>query len=228
MGYRGKLVEQERARRLRATGMTLADIAAELGVSKSSVSLWVRDVEFEPRPRQRPMFRSPNRLHLAKLAEIDHCDAEGRAWIGALSEDAFLAAGTALYAGEGGKTSNKVTFANTDPAMIAFFCAWLRRFFDVGEQRIRVRVYLHDGLDLGAAEEFWSEVTGVPRAQFHRAHRPPAKAGIRRTKHIHGCCYVTVSCSQTLRRIMGLVRALLSSDARSGVAQSAARAAVNR
>ena len=67
------------------------------------------------------------------------------------------------------RRDGKVTFANTNPAMIAFFCAWLRRFFAIDESRLRVRVYLHEGLDLDAAEQFWSEVTGVPRSQFNRA-----------------------------------------------------------
>jgi hypothetical protein len=44
VGYRGKVKEQERARALRAQNRTLVDIAETLGVSKSSVSLWVRDV----------------------------------------------------------------------------------------------------------------------------------------------------------------------------------------
>jgi orotate phosphoribosyltransferase-like protein len=43
MGYRGKLDERRQARRLRQAGLPLAEIAARLGVSKSSVSLWVRD-----------------------------------------------------------------------------------------------------------------------------------------------------------------------------------------
>jgi hypothetical protein len=45
MGYRSKVAEQERARELRAEAWALVEIANELGVSKSSVSLWVRDVE---------------------------------------------------------------------------------------------------------------------------------------------------------------------------------------
>ncbi|MGH9245766.1 MAG: helix-turn-helix domain-containing protein, partial [Acidimicrobiales bacterium] len=44
MGYRGKVTEQERARELRAAGWTYNEICAELGVCKSSVSLWVRDI----------------------------------------------------------------------------------------------------------------------------------------------------------------------------------------
>ena len=53
MANGGKVEEQGRARELRADAWTLKDIADELGVSKSSVSLWVRDVDFEPRGAKR-------------------------------------------------------------------------------------------------------------------------------------------------------------------------------
>ena len=129
-----------------------------------------------------------------------------------LSEDAFLAAGLALYAGEGAKRDGEVKFANTDPAMVRFFCAWLRRFFEIDEARLRIHVYLHDGLDLDGAEGFWSELTGVPRSQFRAPYRAVADPTLRRTKHLQGCVYVRYSCSMTHRRIMGLVRALLTLD----------------
>jgi transcriptional regulator with XRE-family HTH domain len=223
VGYRGKVVEQERARALRARSWTLAEIAQELGVARLSVSVWVRDVVFEPRPRQRPRFRSPSSLHLAKLAEIDAMNRWGAKEIGTLTEAAFLAAGTALYAGEGAKADHAVNFANTDVAMIAFFCDWLRCFFDIDESRLRVRVYLHEGLDIDAAEGHWSAVAQVPRSQFTKSYRPPADPSRRLTKHEFGCAYVIYSCAATHRGIMGLHRALLSSDARSGVAQLVAQ-----
>ncbi len=182
MGYRGKVVEQERARDLRAEGKTLVEIAAELAVSKSSVSLWVRDVVFTPKPRQRPMFRSPSPLHLAKLAEIDEMNRRGIERIGTLTDDAFFAAGVALYAGEGGKTDGAATFANCDPGMIAYFCAWLRKYFPIDESRLRVRLYLHVGLDLDAAEDYWSRLTGIPRSQFGKAYRAVRDPSIRRNK----------------------------------------------
>ena len=213
MGYRGKVEEQQRARVMRAANMTLQDIATQLGVAKSSVSLWVRDVDFTPSKRRYGAQRRPHPFHEAKLAQIAQCDAEGIARIGSLSDTAFLAAGVALYAGEGSKTDGVVKFANTDPGMVAFFCCWLRRFFDIDEARLRVRVYLHQGLDLDAAESHWSVVTGVPRAQFGASYRAIADPSIRRTKHEFGCVYVSYGCSLTHRRIMGLVRALLSSEA---------------
>jgi hypothetical protein len=220
MGYRGKVKEQEAARVLRAEGRTLAEIAATLGVSKSAVSLWVRDVPFTLSPRRHGPHRRAHPAHEAKLRQIEVLNREGIERIGTLSDREFLVAGISLYAGEGAKGDGAVQFANTDPRMIGFFCAWLRRFFDVDESRLRARVYLHQGLDLDAAEGFWSELMGVPRMQFRRAHRAVPDASIRHNKHEHGCAYVYYCCSKTHREIMGLVGALLSSTSYSGVAQS--------
>jgi transcriptional regulator with XRE-family HTH domain len=228
MGYRGKVLEQERARELRAEGWTLADIAAELRVAKSSVSLWVRDVDFVPSPRRRARRRGPNALQRRKAAEIDGLGRAGVTRLGRLDEQAFLAAGIALYAGEGAKTDGCVKFANSDPRMIAFFLSWLRYFFRIDESRLRMRLYLHKGLDLTAATAFWVDVTGIPASQFTKPYRADADPSIRRVKHPMGCPGVVYSCSKTHRAIMGLVGALLSSTSNSGVAQSAEHAAVNR
>ena len=228
MGYRGKVAEQNRARDLRAEGYTIPEIADMVGVSKSSVSMWVRDVPYVLR---RPAYghrshRGPNALARRKADEIEALLDAGRDRIGELTEREFLVTGTALYAGEGGKGSLK--FANSDPRMIRFFCDWLRHFFDIDEARLRLRLYLHEGLDLQAANRFWAELTGIPEAQFHMPYRAAPDSSIRQAKHLMGCPSVVYSCTRTHRAVMGLVTALLTSDARSGVAQSAVQAAVNR
>jgi hypothetical protein len=188
----------------------MAEIAARLRVSKSSVSLWVRDVPFEPRRRgTRGRRRPPNVLQRRKQAEVDRLLAEGRDRVGRLSEREFLVAGVALYAGEGSKRDGEVRFVNSDPRMVFFFCAWLRRFFEIDESRLRVRLYLHEGLDLDAATAHWSEVTGIPDSQFGKPYRAVADPSIRLIKHVHGCVSIGYCCSATHRSIMGLVGALL-------------------
>jgi hypothetical protein len=198
---------------MRASGKTLLQIATELHVSKSSVSLWVRDVPYEATPRRTGPNKRRQPLRERRLREIAEFDLAGRERIGVLEEEAFLTAGVALYAGEGSKRDGSLIFANTDPAMIRFFCAWLRYFFDPEETRLRVRIYLHEGLDLDAAEQQWSAVTSIPRHQFQAAHRVPANASRRKNRHEFGCCYVGYASSSVHRAIMGLVRALLSSEA---------------
>ncbi|HUQ63041.1 MAG TPA: hypothetical protein VM121_04760 [Acidimicrobiales bacterium] len=147
----------------------------------------------------------------AKLREIQELDTAGVSQVGTLDDQAFLVAGVALYAGEGAKTEGAVGFSNSDPRMLRFFCAWLRRFFDIDESRLRVRLYLHEGLDLDAAVAHWSVVTGIPAGQFGKPYRALPDAGIRHNKHEHGCATVKYACSRTHRAIMGLVRALLTS-----------------
>jgi hypothetical protein len=211
MGYRGKISERHRAQELRAQAWTLQAIAEELGVAKSSVSMWVRDIEFTPNSHGRTAARrrGPNKLERRKEAEILYWQQDGRRRIGQLSDREFLVAGVALYAGEGAKTNGAVGLANTDPAIIAFFCAWLRRFFDIDESRLRARLYLHEGLDLAEATDRWSALTSIPQDQFLRPYRARADETRRRAKHTHGCVTVTYSRSRTHRQIIGLIKALL-------------------
>ena len=216
MGYGGKVREQLRARELRAEAWTLQDIATELGVSKSSVSLWVRDVEFTPSPRRRTRAPRPSSLHIRKLAEIERCQIEGVDRIGVMTEREFLVMGLALYAGEGSKTDGEVRFANTDSRMMSLFAMWLRRFFDIDEERLKMRLYLHEGLDLDAANEFWSELLDVPLHRFRTPYRAVPDPSIRRSKHQYGCPALSYTCSLTHRRVMGMVSAILSPSALPG------------
>src|SRR5688500_8778161 len=187
----------------------------ELGVSKSSVSLWVRDVQFVPNPRRHNYWTrdNPHPMQVAKEVEIERCNFEGRQTIGRLNQREFLIAGLLLYAGEGAKSDGTVKFANTNPDLVWFFMRWLRAFFDVDETRLRVHLYLHDGLDLDAAIDFWSQLTGIPPTQFTKPYRAVANNGIRHSKHVMGCPAVVYSHALTHRRVMGLIRAITSTNA---------------
>jgi hypothetical protein len=216
VGYRGKLEERARARELRAEGWTMPDIAVELGVSRSSVSLWTRDVPFDPaaarrspRTDRRPRG-SDHPLRRRKLERIERLRRAAIERIGTLDDVALLHAGLGLYAGDGSKTQDSVRFANSDPRMVALFCRWLRRFFVVDEQRLRVTLYLHAGLDLAAAEAHWAEVTGVPVAQFGKPYRAAPDASIRHNKHVHGCAHVAYHSADAHRQILALMDALLA------------------
>ncbi|HJR24896.1 MAG TPA: hypothetical protein VJ804_05450 [Acidimicrobiales bacterium] len=224
MGYRGKVQEQNRARDLRAQGWTLGEICEELGVSKSSASLWCRDVAIDApalaaRRRERHLrgnegarARGPNKLQLRKAAEIEEMRTAGITAIGQLSDRELLLVGTALYAGEGSKTPGEVRFANSDPRMIVLFVEWMRRCFGVQLDDFRLRLYLHEGLDLEAANRFWSELTGIGLERFRRPYRAVPDPSIRRSKHPMGCPSVCVTSMRLHRRVMGLVDALLSSS----------------
>lgn len=212
MGYRGKVVERQKARTLRAEAWTLQEIADEVGASRGTVSVWVRDVDFEPKPRSRARKLGPNKLERAKAAEIEGFRRSGIAEIGSLTDREFLMAGLALYAGDGAKSGGSVKFANSNPELIRLFCRWFRRFFDVDETRLRVRLYLHADLDLLAAVTHWADVTGIPATQFNRTYRAVVHETMRTNRHIYGCCHVAYNSTTEMRRLIGLMQALVSSS----------------
>lgn len=203
---------RDEARTLRASGLTVADVAVAVGAPKGTVYGWVRDIPGPPRELWRPAVRrTKGSLHARKLAEIAECEAWARERVAALSDDAFFAAGIALYIGEGHKRDGCVGFTNTNRRVIQWFISWLRTYFEIDESRLRARLYLHQGLDLDAAIHFWSTATGIPAAQFGKPYRAKPDPSIRSTKHPMGCLTINYGCSRTHRRVMALAEGLLSS-----------------
>ena len=163
MGYGGKFVERQRARELRAQSWTLQEIADELGVVKGSVSVWVRDVEFTPRPRNRGHAgHQPHPLHVRSSPRSSSAESRPKPSTATLSVEQLDAFALGLYAGEGAKTPGAVSMANTNPLLLRLFIDWLRRNFDIEEDRLRARLYLHQGLDLEEATAYWSAATSIP------------------------------------------------------------------
>lgn len=211
MGNRGKVVEQQRARELRAQSWTLLEIARELGVSKSSASLWARGVNFVPKPRNRGhASNKPHPMAIEKQLDIQRSKQEADAFVGSVSNRDLTMFALALYAGEGSKREGSVVFANSDAVLMRIFVTWLRSAFELDEARMRMRLYLHADLDLDAAVEFWSDATGVPPAQFGKPYRAVVDETRRLNRHIYGCASVVYSSTPLHRRVMAMIAAVTS------------------
>ncbi|MDT0346868.1 hypothetical protein [Streptomyces litchfieldiae] len=161
------------ARALRTAGKTYDEIVAELGVAKSSVSLWVRDL---PKPttspeRARRMAEArwaPHRREQALRRRATTLVAQAE--VGRLSDRELFLIGVGLYWSEGSKSKPHavreiVAFINSDPDMITVYLAWLR-LLGVERERLRFSVQIHESADVTAAERYWAELTGAEPAQF--------------------------------------------------------------
>jgi len=215
-----------RARELREQGLDYEEIAGALGVSKSSVSLWVRDM---PRPERLSYEESRKRSaegarrywaaeREAREARREVTRTVAAAEIGSVSSREILIAGAIAYWCEGSKRKphnlcERVIFTNSDPGLIRLF----QRFLEaagVDSGQVRFRVQIHETADVAAAEEFWLRVTGADQAQFYRTtlkrHNPRT---LRRNTGLgyQGCLRLEVMQSAELyRRIEGWVRAVVT------------------
>ncbi len=120
--------------------------------------------------------------------------------------------GCMLYWAEGAKSRNTLTFANSDPAMIATFARFLRECFDVQREdfRFRINVYLGNGLELDQIEQFWAERIGCARDCARKPvvnHFPTSSSGRRPKKLPYGVCTLIVRRSTWLvQHIFGAIQ----------------------
>jgi hypothetical protein len=107
------------------------------------------------------------------MAEREASIAAIAAAFGEPSDRDVFIAGLALYWAEGAKSkpwrvSDRVTLINSDAAVIGLFLKWLY-MLGVQREQLRLRVSIHESADVGAAEQYWSAVTGIGVDQFGRA-----------------------------------------------------------
>ncbi len=215
-----------KARALREQGLDYEQIVAELGVSKSSVSLWVRDMPLpENLSYEECRKRSMEGVRQYWAAERPVRDAIRQAVrtaaareIGNLTDREVLIAGAIAYWCEGTKNKpynriDRIAFINSDPALIRFFMRFLA-VAGIGRDRLICRLYIHESADVDSAQRFWLDVTGLEPAQFGRPtikrHKPTT---VRKNTgdDYHGCLRIDVRRGADLyRKIEGWAAAVMA------------------
>jgi hypothetical protein len=231
---------RDKARQLRAEGLNYNQITARLGVSKSSVSLWVRDLPTPPglsyeenrRRSAEGVRRYWDRERKVRQAHQANQRMTAAADIGDLTPREILIAGAVAYWCEGSKSKphrqlHCVVFMNSDPGLIRLFL----RFLDtVGISRTDLvfTVCIHESGDIAAAQQFWLEVTQAELEQFNRPslkHHNPTTTRKNAGASYHGCLRVSVHRSSALlRKIEGWSQGIVA-DPKVGAGQASNRPA---
>ncbi len=173
---------------MRQQGMSMNEIVASLGVSKASVSIWVRDVILTKKQREGLSARGRSldsvekrRISRIKNTQMRHALVINRAKedIPTLSERELFLIGVALYWGEGGKTQKaSARVANSDPRVISIMMRFFKEICGVPRNKFRGHVHTFSHLNAEAAEKYWSQVSGIPRRQFYKTYSKPSIASL--------------------------------------------------
>ena len=227
---RAKDKEREQAIKLRKQGRTYNEILKQVDVSKSTLSLWLRDVGLAKRQKQRLTARKKaaqkrgaaarREQRLIKEHEIYALCKKDISTITA--HDLFLI-GVVLYWAEGtkkngGRGGSQVDFANSDPDMIKLFIEWLLQFGDITSDDIVLRLHLHQN-HINRERDIiahWSHLLSISEKQFAKTlikkHNPKTvrkKIGL----DYIGLVSVRVKRSTNLnRRIMGWIYAIIAAQ----------------
>ena len=221
MGYAGKLELKLQARTLRKQGISVKEIQKRLKVSRSSVSLWVRDVKLTRVQLEKlylnkktgalrgSIIAAMNKSRIRKEL-TEKLMSEGKKEVGVLSERDKFIAGIAMYFAEGEKTDGNIGFSNSDDRAIHFMMWWFRKICEVPEEKFRIYLYIHDNLDEKEAKRHWSKLTEVPLSRFKKSYivkNNPKR--FRKTKNKHGVLRISISNANLHRKIMGWISGVI-------------------
>ncbi len=176
-----KSKEQNNARQLRRKGKSIKEIAKKIGVSKSSVSIWCRDIELTTSQVARLHDNMVSGSYVGRMKgariqkarkeeKIKHYLSSGLKDIKELTERELFVGGLCLYWGEGNKKTGGVRFCNSDPGIIKFIVKWFKQSLKISSDRFCLYVNInriHKGREK-EVKRFWVNLTGIQAIQFRR------------------------------------------------------------
>lgn len=181
-----KAIEKQKAIILRQEGKSLKEISRVVGVSKASVSVWVRDIILSKRQLSSLKAKGFSSEAIEKRrhkrlkneqGKRDAITALAQKNIKNISQRDLRLIGLCLYWGEGGKThKGAARISNSDPAVIKVMMRFFREICMVEEKKFRAHIHIHSHLDIEKSEKYWSRISGVPRAQFFKTYAKPSIA----------------------------------------------------
>ena len=212
-----KRVEQLEARRLRQEeGMSVKKISVQLGVSRGTVSVWVRDVILTDEQKERlkasnPIY-NPRDWGGGKVTADNYrkrrIEYQKEGSIRAKDKDFKHIQVCMLYWGEGDKNRNVCGIANTDVFLLQAFVDFLRNEFHVPDHKFRINIQCHlgNGLSVEEIEKYWADNLSVPLSSVRKTTVVYKRNEGTFTKHEYGICRVQVCDTRISQHIFGAIQ----------------------
>lgn len=167
----------EKVRTLRKKGFSYGHISKQCNTAKSNISLWCRDIELS-KSQYDKLFSNKNnnaRLGSKRLHEIRENDiakvkesAKKEIALEKMDDFSFFVAGCMLYWAEGCKT-NGLYVANSDERIIIFMIKWFKKYLEIGTDRIKVYLHIHNNDNDLKIKKYWSKLTDIPLQNFGKS-----------------------------------------------------------
>lgn len=214
---KSKINLKEKAVELRKKGLSYNEIRKQVSVAKSTLSLWLKEVQLTKEQRIRLytknifiLNRGPNSQKERRLREITEIVKNAQNEISkSISLESYRLFGAALYWAEGTK-KQRLEITNSDPHLILFMVKWFERIFDVSPKKFKAWLNIYPQQNDSDIKKFWSQLTGIPVENFGKSYIKPLNKNYKKNTLYFGTIKVTVPKGTDMRhRIFGWTKAVL-------------------
>ncbi len=211
-----KTKEKIEARRIRVEEqLSIKDISERLGVAKSSVSLWVRDLPLSQETIESKCLAGRikggrARRFYARNIRIKYQQA-GREMAREHKDDSLFMAGCMMHWAEGAKDKNNASICNTDPHFLRLWLRFIKKFFGVKPIYVilHVNCYLNNDKTQEQIESYWIRELGLPRSSLRKTTivvKHKFSTGAKKNKHVFGVASISVHSTEIVQQIWGAVK----------------------
>lgn len=185
--------DKEKAFELRKQGKSYKAIKEELGISKSTLSDWFRDIPWSRHLKvsNTAYTRSADHIalmHKARRNQLDtlYKDAEQEAVVSyeTFKKEPLFWAGLMAYAGEGDKrTKHLVRITNTEFYIHTIFIHFAEKYLGVDRENIKCCLILYPDNNMSLCKEMWSNILKIKRENFHKTQIIEGKEKMKRLQY---------------------------------------------
>jgi hypothetical protein len=212
-----KLLLKRRVIELRRSGKSYGEIKDLVSVSKSSLSLWLRNIPLtsdqvgrikSKKGQAVEKFRETMKLKRQKRLQ-DYYKEQSKIYL-PMTERELYYAGLFLYWGEGNKASrNTVSISNTDPDVLKFSLLWMVRCLKIPKYVIKVALHLYQDMNIESELSYWSKELGIPRRCFNKPYiKKTLRTSIDQKGFGHGTCNLIVQNTVIKEKLLMLIRSI--------------------
>ncbi len=208
-----KFLDKQKAIQLRKQGKSYNEILKEVTVSKSSLSIWLRNITLTKKQEKRlyVTLRQENIYRLAKKRQADKEVRKLKIFSDAKKElktrckNPLFLCGLMLYWAEGDKSEDveQIKFNNSDPIMISFMLRWFSEICLIPREKVKIELHIHELHNQKEIEKYWSNLTKVPLNHFHKTQIKPTSLGQRKKILYNGTCAIKIFDRSLFRRVKG-------------------------
>ena len=212
-----KFKERRLAIELRKQGKSYGQIRQIVKVSKSTLSLWLRNIPLTEKQilglkeiRIRATERYRETMRIKRLRKVSGYYKDQSEKLLPLTERELLIAGLFLYLGEGNKVSrSSVGITNTDPSVIKFALYWIINCLKVPAGKVRVQLHLYDDMDIKRETDFWLNELNLPKSCLMNAYiKKSTRESIDQKGFGRGTCGLWVHNTVLKENLMMAIRAI--------------------
>lgn len=205
----------DKAIKLRKEGFSIREISEKIGISKSTASLWLRNIKLSKKAEKRIQKLGVAGRNNAINSVRKRIEKENEEILIRVKDDILRCSllkndlkiiCALLYWCEGGKTEKaKLSFINSDPKLVRYFINTFREAFDIDERRFRALIYLHEYHNKDKQTQFWSKITGIPIKQFSKPYLKK-NSGKRERIDYQGCISVRYYGREITKEMLFLIK----------------------